>query len=150
MPRPVDMNHAVLRPPQSDPPLNELQRAEELIKREMILTQDCLESPTLGSAGGWSRVKKGGCECILSQDFMDRFPDSKYSKDEKDVASELLKKGMDIMKLGMQHSDLSLDWMSILMCGMLRSCYCLGISYTPGPTWPARRTGFRVWRLKLN
>ena len=49
LPRPVEVNHAVLRPLNSDPPLNELQKAEELIKREMILMlhHDCLETPTL-------------------------------------------------------------------------------------------------------
>ena len=45
LPRPVEMNHTVLRPLNSDPPLNELQKAEELIKREMILMlqHDCRE-----------------------------------------------------------------------------------------------------------
>lgn len=48
LPRPVDMNHTVLRPLNSDQPLTDLQRAEELIKREMILMlhHDCLETPT--------------------------------------------------------------------------------------------------------
>ena len=49
LPRPLDVNHSVLRPLNSDPPLNELQKAEEMIKREMILMlhHDCLETPTL-------------------------------------------------------------------------------------------------------
>ena len=38
LPRPTDMNHSVLRPLNSDPPLSDLQRAEELIKREMVVT----------------------------------------------------------------------------------------------------------------
>ena len=44
LPRPENVNHTVLRPLNSDPPLNELQKAEELIKREMILMlhHDCL------------------------------------------------------------------------------------------------------------
>ncbi|GLG94841.1 Myb protein [Gryllus bimaculatus] len=33
LPRPVDINMAVLRPPHTDPPLTELQKAEELIKK---------------------------------------------------------------------------------------------------------------------
>ena len=42
------MNHSILRPLNSDPPLTELQRAEELVKREMILMlhHDCIETPT--------------------------------------------------------------------------------------------------------
>ena len=44
LPRPTDMNHSVLRPLNSDPPLSDLQRAEELIKREMIIMMhhDCI------------------------------------------------------------------------------------------------------------
>ena len=36
-----------------DPPLNDLQKAEEMIKREMILMMhhDCLETPTLAQQG---------------------------------------------------------------------------------------------------
>ena len=32
MPRPLEMNHTVLRPLNADPPLTDLQRSEELIK----------------------------------------------------------------------------------------------------------------------
>ena len=44
LPRPTDMNHSVLRPLNSDPPLSDLQKAEELIKREMIVMMhhDCI------------------------------------------------------------------------------------------------------------
>ena len=37
----------------ADPPLNDLQKAEEMIKREMILMMhhDCLETPTLAQQG---------------------------------------------------------------------------------------------------
>ena len=71
LPRPLDMNHSVLRPIHAgclhksqilyhsiqtfvaDPPLNDLQKAEEMIKREMILMMhhDCLETPTLAQQG---------------------------------------------------------------------------------------------------
>ncbi len=53
LPRPTDMNHTVLRPLNSDPPLTELQRAEELIKREMIVMMhhDCIETPTPSQMG---------------------------------------------------------------------------------------------------
>ena len=44
LPRPTDMNHSVLRPLNADPPLSDLQKAEELIKREMIVMMhhDCI------------------------------------------------------------------------------------------------------------
>ena len=48
-PRPTDVNHTVLRPKGAgDPQLTELQRAEELIKREMVtmMHYDALHNPT--------------------------------------------------------------------------------------------------------
>jgi len=53
LPRPTEMNHTVLRPLNNDQPLSDLQRAEELIKREMVLMlhHDCLETPTQAQVG---------------------------------------------------------------------------------------------------
>jgi pre-mRNA-splicing factor CDC5/CEF1 len=47
LPRPVEVSMAVLRLPHTDPPHTELQKAEELIKREMItmLHYDAVYSP---------------------------------------------------------------------------------------------------------
>ena len=69
MPRPLDMNHAVLRPVHADPPLNDLQKAEEMIKREMIVMmhQDCLETPTLAQQGAkGERWASGSCRLAVS------------------------------------------------------------------------------------
>merc|ERR1719188_827214 len=62
LPRPTDMNDSVLRPLNSDPPLTELQRAEELIKREMIVMMhhDCVETPTPAQMGEGGKKKGGG------------------------------------------------------------------------------------------
>merc|ERR1712025_146952 len=114
LPRPVDMNHAVLRPLHSDPPLNDLQRAEELIKREMILIlhHDCLESPTLSQQGGADRAKKGERGIVNEashRTYLDRHPYKEYTKEEMDEAAEMLEKEMEVVKTGMQHGDLSLD-----------------------------------------
>jgi len=116
MPRPLDMNHAVLRPLHSDPPLNDLQRAEELIKREMIvmLHHDCLESPTLAQQGVGAAAKKGDRERGIVNEtshrtYLDRHPYREYAPEELDVAKELLEKEMDVVKGGMQHGDLSLE-----------------------------------------
>ncbi|MCP3666768.1 MAG: hypothetical protein GY696_30440, partial [Gammaproteobacteria bacterium] len=62
LPRPVEMNHTVLRPLNSDPPLNDLQRAEEMIKREMLVMMhhDALETPTLTQQGiGGKKGERG-------------------------------------------------------------------------------------------
>ena len=62
---------SVLRPMNSDPPLTDLQRAEELIKREMVvmLHHDCLETPTLAQMGENSKSAKktGGDRAILNE-----------------------------------------------------------------------------------
>jgi pre-mRNA-splicing factor CDC5/CEF1 len=114
LPRPVDMNHAVLRPLHSDPPLNDLQRAEELIKREMILMlhHDCLETPTISQQGGADRAKKGERGIVNESShrtYLDRHPYKEYTKEDMDEAAEMLNKEMEVVKGGMQHGDLSLD-----------------------------------------
>merc|ERR1712240_906570 len=107
-------NHAVLRPLHSDPPLNDLQRAEELIKREMILMlhHDCLETPTLSQQGGADRAKKGERGIVNEashRTYLDRHPYKEYTKEEMDEAAEMLEKEMEVVKTGMAHGDLSLD-----------------------------------------
>ena len=69
LPRPTDMNDSVLRPLNSDPPLTELQRAEELIKREMIVMMhhDCVETPTPAQVCRYLE----GDHCGLNLDFVE-------------------------------------------------------------------------------
>merc|ERR1719357_2400866 len=114
MPRPVDMNHAVLRPLHSDPPLNDLQKAEEMIKKEMILMlhHDCLESPTLSQQGGADKAKKGERGIVnesVHRGYLDRHPYKEVSTEDMDAAKVLLEAEMEVVKTGMQHGDLSLD-----------------------------------------
>merc|ERR1711936_1245197 len=70
LPRPTEMNHSVLRPLNSDPPLTELQRAEELIKREMIVMMhhDCIETPTLAQMGEGSSAPSSSKKKKVSED----------------------------------------------------------------------------------
>ncbi len=112
LPRPVEMNHTVLRPLNSDPPLNDLQRAEEMIKREMLVMMhhDALETPTLTQQGmGGKKGERG----IVGEDahraYLERHPYREYVKDELEEAKQLLEAEMDVVKTGMQHGDLSLD-----------------------------------------
>jgi len=114
LPRPVDVNHTVLRPLNADPPLNELQKAEELIKREMILMlhHDCLETPTLSQQGGDRSAKRGERGIVNEashRNYLDKHQWREYSKEEMDEAKEMLDQEMDIVKTGMQHGDLSLE-----------------------------------------
>ncbi len=53
LPRPSDMNHNILRPADMVQPLSDYQKAEELIKEEMLimLHHDVLYDPTLNQCG---------------------------------------------------------------------------------------------------
>ena len=114
LPRPVEVNHAVLRPLNSDPPLNELQKAEELIKREMILMlhHDCLESPTIAQMGGREKAKKGERGIVneaTHRNYLDKHQWREFTKEELDVAKEMMDEEREVVKAGMQHGELSLE-----------------------------------------
>ena len=120
LPRPTEMNHAVLRPLNSDPPLTELQRAEELIKREMIVMMhhDCIETPTLaqmgeGSSASSKKKKASEDRSILNEAghraYLDKHPYQKIPDEDIENAKELLKAEMETVKDGMAHGELSLE-----------------------------------------
>lgn len=85
LPRPLDVNASVLRPAHTEPPLTELQKAEELIKQEMLVMQhhDALHNPT--EAQQWSRKGAGDEAAHLA--YLERHPYQKYSQDELDAVS---------------------------------------------------------------
>ena len=117
LPRPTDMNDSVLRPLNSDPPLTELQRAEELIKREMIVMMhhDCVETPTPAQMGEGGKKKGGGAggssngeRAIVNEQlhraFLEKHPYQQFSEEEVAQAKELLQKEMETVKAGMDHN----------------------------------------------
>ena len=112
LPRPLDMNDQVLRPMNSD--LTDLQKAEELIKREMLvmLHHDCLETPTAAQMGEGNK-KKGGDRAIVNEtshrNYLDKHPYQQFSEEEIGQAKELLSKEMDVVKEGMRHGEVSLE-----------------------------------------
>lgn len=112
LPRPVEMNHTILRPLNSDPPLNSLQRAEEMVKREMLLMMhhDALETPTLNQQGiGGKKGERGIVGEDVHRGYLERHTYREYAKEELDVAKQMLEAEMETVKSGMQHGDLSLD-----------------------------------------
>lgn len=115
LPRPLDVNHAVLRPPNLDTPLSELQKAEELIKQEMIIMQhyDAIQSPTPAQLGIAPGSKKTSSNSIINQAqhvaYMEQHPYEKFNPDELLWASKLLKAEMETVKQGMGHGELSLE-----------------------------------------
>ena len=97
------MNHLVLRPLNVDPPLTELQRAEELIKREMIVMMhhDCIETPTPAQMGEGSKKKnsdRGIVNEASHRAYLDKHPYQKFDDAEIADAKELLAKEMDVVK----------------------------------------------------
>merc|ERR1712051_370983 len=117
LPRPTDMNHSVLRPLNSDPPLSDLQRAEELIKREMVLMMhhDCIETPTPAQMGEGSSKKKKITDdrSILNEAshraYLDKHPYQRFDDDDIAAANDLLEEEMEAVKQGMAHGELSLE-----------------------------------------
>jgi len=118
LPRPVDVNHDILRPSDAGLQLTELQKAEELIKKEMLtmLHYDSLKTPTLSQCGLPSSAAKKPMahkpqalnydkhEHYLSQNAYD-----KYSDDEMQFARELLEKEIPVVRKAMGHGDLSIE-----------------------------------------
>jgi len=116
LPRPVDVNSSVLRPMnQPDQPLSEIQRAEELIKREMItmLHHDTVYTPTPQQQGITGKNKQPSQKFIVSQAqhlaFLESHPYREVEEEEMEDAKTLLRQEMEFVKQKMGHGDLSLE-----------------------------------------
>uniref|UniRef100_A0A224Z5D5 Pre-mRNA-splicing factor CDC5/CEF1 n=1 Tax=Rhipicephalus zambeziensis TaxID=60191 RepID=A0A224Z5D5_9ACAR len=107
LPRPLDVNASVLRPAHTEPPLTDLQKAEELIKQEMLVMQhhDALHNPTEAQQSS----RKGAADEAAHLAYLERHPYHKYSRDELDAAREVLQAEMEVVKKGMGHGELSLE-----------------------------------------
>ncbi|XP_046818091.1 cell division cycle 5-like protein [Vespa crabro] len=104
LPRPIDVNMNILRP-FMDTPLTDMQRAEELIKREMItmLQYDALQNPM-------QQNRKGASSSLAqAQSYLEQHPYANFDEEELDAAKQLLADEMNVVKEGMAHGDLSLD-----------------------------------------
>lgn len=109
LPRPSEVNETIIRPHNVEPPLTDLQQAEELIKKEMItmIHFDCLHHP-------FSDAKKGKGMGSSSNNgehiaFLEKTPYEKVSEEELKKAGELLAQEMEVVKHGMGHGDLSME-----------------------------------------
>lgn len=105
LPRPQDVNLTVLRPPHESYSLTDLQRAEELIKCEMVtmLQFDNLKNPvpTINKRTNMSQAQQLA--------FLEQHPYGSYRKEDLEVAKGMLKKEMDYVKNGMSHGELPLE-----------------------------------------
>lgn len=116
LPRPLDVNMTVLRPTHmQDPPLTELQKAEELIKQEMvtILHFDAVHNPTLTQQGIVPGKKQTSQRAVLNQaqhlSYLESHPYKPCDEPEMKAAHEELVKEMDYVKEKMNHGELSLE-----------------------------------------
>nr|UEK51571.1 HOX-like protein 6 [Parasacculina yatsui] len=102
LPRPSGLNTSVLRPANVQPPLTQLQKAEELVKREMLMMQryDGLKDP-LPSSGA----------AVLNQyrTYLESHPYETFSTEEMETGKELLRAEMETVKQAMGHGDLTQD-----------------------------------------
>lgn len=105
LPRPQDVNTTVLRPPHESYSLTELQKAEELIKCEMVtmLQFDNLKNPVP------TQSKRSNMSQAQQLAFLEQHPYDNFRKEDLEVAKFILKKEMDVVKNGMNHGELSLE-----------------------------------------
>lgn len=105
LPRPGDIN-IVLRPSNTDPPLTDLQKAEEMIKEEMITM---LHYDAIHSGEPPSSRKIGTLSQAQHLAYLEHHPYHTYSEEQMEKAKEMLKAEMEVVKQGMNHGDLSLE-----------------------------------------
>lgn len=110
LPRPTNVNHSILRT--TDPQLNEIQKAEELIKLEMVkmLHYDGLLDPTDLGADKKSMAQPSASAAHQQHvSYLKDHPLDDVDKASLAKAEELLKHEMLLVKERMGHGDLSLD-----------------------------------------
>ncbi|XP_030638519.1 cell division cycle 5-like protein [Chanos chanos] len=111
LPRPSEVNETILRPQNVEPPLTELQQAEELIKREMVtmLHFDSLHHPYADALTKKAKGVSSSSNNAEHMAYLEKTAYEKVSEDDLKNASELLTQEMEVVKHGMGHGDLSID-----------------------------------------
>ncbi|CAG2106212.1 unnamed protein product, partial [Medioppia subpectinata] len=117
LPRPADVNNSILRTgaQAADPQMSAIQRAEELIKEEMLvmLHYDAVHNPTdsqlMASSYRSARSGNQSNPNAVHTTFLEKHPYVKYSKDQLAAAKQVLQTEMDVVKQGMAHTELTLD-----------------------------------------
>nr|CAG4640684.1 EOG090X02CC [Eulimnadia texana] len=103
LPRPVEINQSVLRPA-TDGAITDLQRAEEMIKREMIamMHYDLVRDPP-----SEAQVSRKALEA--SQSFLNSNAYGDFGEEEISEAKKLLQQEMELVKTAMGHGELSAE-----------------------------------------
>lgn len=108
LPRPIDINTTILRPPGEMHNLTDLQKAEELIKQEMVtmLHYDSLNNPVPPISGQPPR-KPSALQQI--QTYLEHNRYDEFWDDELQTARQMLADEMQYVKNGMAHGELALE-----------------------------------------
>lgn len=111
LPRPSEVNETILRPQNVEPPLTELQLAEELIKKEMItmIHYDSLHHPYTEVLAKKGKGAGSGSTSTEHVAYLEKSPYEKVAEEDLKKAKELLRQEMEVVKHGMGHGDLSID-----------------------------------------
>jgi pre-mRNA-splicing factor CDC5/CEF1 len=106
LPRPIEINSSVLRPANEMQGLNDLQKAEEMIKQEMItmLHYDALHDPVVVPGVNIPPSKKQ-----QHVNYLENHRYNEVSVADREAAGKLLKQEMQVVKAGMAHGDLSIE-----------------------------------------
>lgn len=90
LPRPSDVNSNILRPSHCDPPLTDLQKAEELIKQEMLvmLHHDALKFPPALSAPTKGK-QPPRLNLTHHAAYLERHPYNEYEEEEVEYVSKI-------------------------------------------------------------
>ncbi|GAB0100626.1 cell division cycle 5-like protein [Sergentomyia squamirostris] len=109
--RPLDVNMSILRPSTDIQGLNDLQRAEELIKQEMVtmLHYDAIKDPIVLTHPQAIQMQKKPHITAEHMAYLEQIPYENYTKNELQEAKNLLQKEMQTVKTGMGHGDLALE-----------------------------------------
>uniref|UniRef100_A0AAG5CV30 Pre-mRNA-splicing factor CDC5/CEF1 n=1 Tax=Anopheles atroparvus TaxID=41427 RepID=A0AAG5CV30_ANOAO len=107
LPRPLDINTTVLRPANEMHGLTDLQKAEELVKQEMVkmLNYDAFRNPIQHTQVLPSKRPP----LSQYQAYLEQHPYENIDETELDEARKMLTAEMGVVKQGMAHGDLSLE-----------------------------------------
>ncbi|XP_055695365.1 cell division cycle 5-like protein [Lutzomyia longipalpis] len=111
LPRPLDVNMSILRPPADMQGLSDLQRAEELIKHEMVtmLHYDSIRDPIALTQPQATQMPKKPNMTAQHLAYLEQNPYEDFTEKELQVAKNMLQQEMQVVKNGMAHGDLALE-----------------------------------------
>ncbi|CAF1467415.1 unnamed protein product, partial [Adineta ricciae] len=102
LPRPNDINLSILRPANAEGPMTDLQKAEELIKQEMLvlLHHDAVNNPPANNSMNRNRDFSS---------YLATHPYEHFTDEDLAQARTLLAAEVNVVKKTMSHGDISLD-----------------------------------------